>query len=186
MDALPRSGADAPRIRGRSRRADPWDPALSGTSRPAPMRKHVVVFVDVERHQPTDGRDAIERVEEEPLMFQRTPPRLDHRVRELQFREGQQTAQDSRVDQGVQPGRSRSPRPRLLTRRAHEPSQDASREVVDHGVHIGACPVQQADDRGVDVPHLVRCRRAQPHLRLGRMHPEPRASPAVVRFRRVS
>jgi hypothetical protein len=51
---------------------------------------------------------------------------------------------------------------------------------VDHGVYIGACPVQQADDRGVDVPHLVRCRRAQPHLRLGWVHPEPRASPAVL------
>jgi hypothetical protein len=33
------------------------------------MWKHVVVFVDVERHQPADGRDAIELVEEEPLMF---------------------------------------------------------------------------------------------------------------------
>jgi hypothetical protein len=33
------------------------------------MWQYVVVFVDVERHQPTDGRDALERVEEEPLMF---------------------------------------------------------------------------------------------------------------------
>ena len=29
------------------------------------MRKHLVVFVDVEHHQPADGRDAIERVEGE-------------------------------------------------------------------------------------------------------------------------
>jgi hypothetical protein len=42
------------------------------------MRKHVVVFVDVERHEAADGRDAIERVEEEPSLFQRTPPRFDH------------------------------------------------------------------------------------------------------------
>jgi hypothetical protein len=34
------------------------------------MRKHVVVFVDAECHQPADGRDALERMQEEPLMFQ--------------------------------------------------------------------------------------------------------------------
>ena len=33
------------------------------------MRKHAIVFVDVERDQSTDGRDAVQRVEEEPLMF---------------------------------------------------------------------------------------------------------------------
>jgi hypothetical protein len=32
------------------------------------MRKHAVVFVDVERDQSTDGGDAVQRVEE-PLMF---------------------------------------------------------------------------------------------------------------------
>jgi hypothetical protein len=31
------------------------------------MRKHAVVLVDVERHQPADGGDAVERVEEQPL-----------------------------------------------------------------------------------------------------------------------
>jgi hypothetical protein len=41
------------------------------------MRKHGIVFVDVERHQPADGRDAIERVEEEPLMsFMKRPVKL--------------------------------------------------------------------------------------------------------------
>ena len=30
------------------------------------MRKHVVVFLHVERHQPAERRDAVERVEEEP------------------------------------------------------------------------------------------------------------------------
>jgi hypothetical protein len=34
------------------------------------MRKHVVVFVDTDRHQPTNGRHVVERVEEEPLMPQ--------------------------------------------------------------------------------------------------------------------
>jgi hypothetical protein len=33
------------------------------------MRKDAVVFVDVERHQAMDGGDAVQRVEEEPLML---------------------------------------------------------------------------------------------------------------------
>ena len=33
------------------------------------MWKHVVMFVDVERLQPADGRDAVDRVEEEPVML---------------------------------------------------------------------------------------------------------------------
>jgi hypothetical protein len=41
------------------------------------MRKHVFVFVDLERHQPADRRDALERVKEEPLMVQGTPPGFD-------------------------------------------------------------------------------------------------------------
>jgi len=42
------------------------------------MRKHPVVFVDVERYQSTDGSDAVERAEDEPLMFDGAPPRFDH------------------------------------------------------------------------------------------------------------
>ena len=33
------------------------------------MRKHAIVFADVERFQSTDGGDAVRRVEEEPLML---------------------------------------------------------------------------------------------------------------------
>jgi hypothetical protein len=62
------------------------------------VRQHVVVFVDVKRHQSPDRRGAVERVEEEPLVFQRTPPRFDRRVREFQLRERQQTAEDARLD----------------------------------------------------------------------------------------
>jgi hypothetical protein len=68
------------------------------------MWKHVVMFVNVERHQPADRRGAIERMKEEPLMFQGAPPGFDHRVRELQLREGQQTAEDARGDQFVDLG----------------------------------------------------------------------------------
>jgi hypothetical protein len=60
------------------------------------------------------------------------------------------------------------------------PRQDASREVVDHGMEIGAGPVEQADDGDVDVPHLVRASRAQPDRGFRRMHGEPGATPAVL------
>jgi hypothetical protein len=33
------------------------------------MRKHAIVLVDVEGDQSSDGADAVQRVEEEPLMF---------------------------------------------------------------------------------------------------------------------
>jgi hypothetical protein len=62
------------------------------------------VFADVERHQPADGRDVVKRVEKEPLMFQRAPPGFDHRVREFQFREGQDPAQHAGGNQGVDLG----------------------------------------------------------------------------------
>src|SRR5712691_915111 len=62
---------------------------------------------------------------------------------------------------------------------AMRPRQDPSREVVDHGMEIGACPVKQADDGGVDVPHFVSAGRAQPDLRLRRMHAEAGPPPAV-------
>jgi hypothetical protein len=40
-----------------------------------------VVLVYEERDQGPDAFDAVEGVEEEPLMFEGAPPRLDHRVR---------------------------------------------------------------------------------------------------------
>src|SRR6267378_3934726 len=58
--------------------------------------------------------------------------------------------------------------------------QDPSREVVDHRVQVGAGPVEQADDGGVDVPHLVGSHRSKAHLRLRRVHAEPRAAPAEL------
>jgi hypothetical protein len=40
-------------------------------------------------------------------------------------------------------------------------------------VQVGAGPVDQADDGGVDVSHLVGSRRAKAHLWLRRVHAEP-------------
>src|SRR4029453_13269856 len=66
----------------------------------------------------------------------------------------------------------------------HAPRQNPPREVVDDGVQIGACAVEQTDNGGVDVPHLVRSCRAEPHLRLRGMHTDSRASPPYWRTRR--
>ena len=46
------------------------------------MRKHAIVLIDVERDQSTHRGDTVERVKEEPLMFQGAPLRFDHGVRE--------------------------------------------------------------------------------------------------------
>ena len=50
------------------------------------MWKDAVVFLYVERYQTADSGDAVERVKEEPVVFQGTPPGFDHRVREPQRR----------------------------------------------------------------------------------------------------
>jgi hypothetical protein len=56
---------------------------------------------------------------------------------------------------------------------ADPPRQGPSREVVDHRVQVGAGSVEQADDGGVDVPHLVGSRRAKARLRLRGVDAEP-------------
>jgi hypothetical protein len=40
------------------------------------------VFVNVERNQPLDRSNRVQRVQVQPLMLERRPPRLDHRVGE--------------------------------------------------------------------------------------------------------
>src|ERR1700722_13390847 len=54
------------------------------------------------------------------------------------------------------------------------------REKLLRGMEIGAGSVEQADDGGVDVPHLVGSRRAQPDLRFHWMDAEPGPAPAVL------
>ena len=120
-------------------------------------------------------------------MRERAPPRLDQGVGELQFGERQDSAQDSRGDQVIDLGVHVLDAPRPPTRPesslraspptgfdehdhtvhgrerfSNAPRQDPSRKVVDHRVQIGAGPVEQADDGGVDVPHLVGARRRRP------------------------
>src|SRR5919198_3143068 len=59
------------------------------------------------------------------------------------------------------------------------PRQDPSREIVDHGVQIGAGPIQQANDGRVDVPHLVGSSGSKPDLGFRGVHAESGPSPAV-------
>src|ERR1700676_3643576 len=57
------------------------------------------------------------------------------------------------VSEGVAARLASSSTVTLLTggeRVGDSPGQDASREIVDHGMEIGAGPVEQADDGGVD------------------------------------
>ena len=139
-------------------------------------------------------------------MRERAPPRLDQGVGELQFGERQDSAQDSRGDQVIDLGVHVLDAPRPPTRPesslraspptgfdehdhtvhgrerfSNAPRQDPSREVVDHGVEVDAGPVKQADDGGVDVPHLVSARRSKAHLRLCGVHAEAGAAPPVLR-----
>ena len=64
-----------------------------------------VVLPDEERDQSADSFDGVEGVKEQPLMFQRAPPRFDHRVRfgDLDLGEDavKASGQKGRVDGGV-------------------------------------------------------------------------------------
>jgi len=59
------------------------------------------MLLDVESYELLDRRDAIEGVQEEPLVLQCPPPRLDHRVREAQLGHGENTAKKTGFDQLV-------------------------------------------------------------------------------------
>src|SRR5712691_11419325 len=87
------------------------------------------------------------------------------------------------VSDGVAPRLASTSTATLVTgakRISDPPGQDPPREVVDHRVQVGASPVEQADDGGVDVPHLVGSGRSKADLRLGRVHAEPGAAPAEL------
>src|SRR5437867_768450 len=62
------------------------------------MRETAVVFLDVERDEPPERRDGVERVEVEPLVLERSPPGLDHRVRESDLGHRKEASKDTRAD----------------------------------------------------------------------------------------
>ena len=144
------------------------------------MWKHLVVFLDVERDESPDHRHAVQRVEKEPLVFERAPPRSIMEFEKFSPRERQDAAQNFHSDKVVDPrihvldtrvrqdGRNRLRRrygPTGLDKDSHAvhrrkrvrdpPRQDPSREVVDHRVQVSAGAVEQADDGRVDLPRLV-------------------------------
>ena len=49
-------------------------------------------------------------------------------------------------------------------------------------MEIGARPIEQPDHGGVDVPHFVGARGAEPNLRLRRVEAEPGAPPPVLSY----
>src|SRR4029450_13622930 len=67
------------------------DVRSAGTASPVPkyifrrlsakrrMEKHAIVFVDIERYESADGRDAVQRVKEEPLMLREPDSGIDRR-----------------------------------------------------------------------------------------------------------
>ena len=59
------------------------------------------------------------------------------------------------------------------------PGEDPPREVVDHRSQVDATAVEQADQRGVDVPDFVNARSADAHFGLGGMEAMSRPSPAM-------
>ena len=58
------------------------------------------------------------------------------------------------------------------------PGEYPPREVIDHGVEVGARSVEETNDRGIDVPDLIGLRGPDPDLRAVGMHSESRPAPA--------
>ena len=60
-----------------------------------------IVLVHVEGDQVLNRADGIERVQIQPLMLQRTPPRFDHRVGIRDIRHGEKPCEESGINQFV-------------------------------------------------------------------------------------
>ena len=169
------------------------------------MRQPGVVLPDVEVHELSHVRNRIQLVQEEPVVFQGTPPGLDHRVRVADLRHRQDPPEKAGLDQLVHPAipvldarvgeeHRRVARPKHAPPRLEQhgdrvpdgevivelPGQDPPREVVDDRVEVRLRSVEESDDRRVDVPDLVRLRGADPDSRTFRMNSQPRPAPAVL------
>jgi len=169
------------------------------------VRDPRVVLGDVELDELPHARDRVERVQEEPVVLEAAPPRLDHRVREVDLGHGEHSLEEPGLDQlvdGAVPvldagirdecrGRSESDesaarfdedgdRVADVEVVCEPPGEDSSREVVDHGVEVRARPVEETDHGSIHMEELVRPRGADPDLRAFRMNSEPRASPSSL------
>ncbi|MFV1959984.1 MAG: hypothetical protein ACC662_11305, partial [Planctomycetota bacterium] len=64
----------------------------------SPTREMGIVLLDVERDEPSYPGDGVERVQEEPVVLQASPPGLDQGVREADLGLGQHAAQQTGRD----------------------------------------------------------------------------------------
>src|SRR2546425_1368834 len=139
---------------------------------------------------------AIERVEEEPLMFserhqasiiefenfssvkasrrRRTPVWINSSTWAFTFSTPASASTTGAVSEGAATRLASSSTVTLLTGANVSATRHAKirREKLSITAWRYARPVEQADDGGVNVPHFVSPRRAQPNLRLRRMHAE--------------
>lgn len=164
-----------------------------------------VVLGDVERDEAAEPGERVEWVEEEPLVLQGAPPGLDQRVGEADLGHGEDALEEARLDEGVDGAvgvldaavgeegrrgrravdalaglhedRGRTSRVEAL---AETPGEDASGEVVDDGVEVGARAVEQSEERRVDVPDLVGARGADADLRIVGVDAKARPAPSSL------
>ncbi len=135
-------------------------------------------------------------------MFENSPPGFDHRIRELNVGLGENSFQHPRslqlINRGIEVFRATVGHQGGHARRVHVahgveqelrgefgiersediPGKDPSRENVDHRTQVNTAAIEQTDQRGVDVPDFIGSRRADADLRLDRMHPLARTTPA--------
>ena len=164
-----------------------------------------VVLGDVELDEGAHLRRRGQRVQEEPAVLEDSPPRLDHRVRVVDLRLGEDALEQAGRDQFVdilvlvldarvgEEGRHRGAGldgpARLDEDRdagrgvevIHEPPrEDAPREVVDDRVEVEPGVVEKADQGRVDVPEFVRRVGSDADPRLLGVNAEPRTAPAAL------
>ena len=162
------------------------------------------MFADIEVDEAEEGAHRVERVQVEPLVLERSPPRLDHRVREGDLRLCQDSVEDAGVDEFIDRCRSVlyasvGEHGRRLVRLdgrlagfnenlqgvcgikvfRDSPGENPSGEVVDDGVEISAAAIEESHDARVDVPNLIGCCGADTESWLSRVHTLTGSSPTM-------
>ncbi len=154
------------------------------------MRKTCVVLFHVERDKFLESTDRIERIQEQPLVLECSPPGFDERVGERDVGLGEKPLEESRIDQlingtvevldaavneegwllvdqstrGVEQEFGRDA---WIERRRHLPREYAAREVIDNGVKVRAGSIEKSNQRCIDMPDLVGGRASNAVPRLG-------------------
>lgn len=60
--------------------------------------ENLVVLGDIERNESLDGGDGVERIHEQPLVLQPSPPGFDQRVRVRDFGQGEESSGSTSCD----------------------------------------------------------------------------------------